>query len=166
MFLPNLNVCLACVFGLSFLFSSTVVSALPRGVFGYALLSVTAAIGQADLDFILRVVFWFYYGFFAVVLGIIWLMVGLSPRIRLPKRERRYRLGHLILIGANILGIIGFLTVLLQQRSLRNSIIPNQVPYASELDRQALNVAMAIVLICAPIGLFMVLSSRQRSERD
>jgi hypothetical protein len=56
--------------------------------------------------------------------------------------------------------------VFLNQRSLRNSIIPNQVPYASELDHQPLNVAMVIMLICAPIGLYMVSSSRQRPERD
>jgi hypothetical protein len=33
-------------------------------------------------------------------------------------------------------------------------------------DHQPLNLATAIVLICAPIGLFMVLSSRQRAGRD
>jgi len=164
MFLPNLNVYLTCVFGLSLLFSSTAISALPRAICGYALLNVTAAMGQADLDFILRVTFWFYYGLFAVVLGIVWLVVRLFPQIRLPERERRYRLGHLILNGSNILGIIGFLTVLLHQRSLRNSIIPNQVPYASELDHQPLNVAMTIMLICAPIGLYMIWSAQQRAE--
>jgi hypothetical protein len=134
-------------------------------VFGYALLKVTAAMDHVDLDFITRVVFWYYYCF-AIVLGIVWLIVGLSPRIRLPERERRDRLRHLFLIGTNILGIIGFLTVLLHQRSLRYAITPNQIPYASELDHQPINVAMAIMLICAPMGLYMVWSSRQRPEPD
>jgi hypothetical protein len=166
MFLPNLNVYLTCVFGLSFLFSGTVITALPRAVFGYALLKVTAAMGQVDLDFITRVTFWFYYGFFALVLGIFWLTMGLSPRIRLPEWERRYRLGHLFLSGANILGIMGVVAVVLHQRSLRYAITPNQIPYASLLDHQPINVAIAIMLICAPVGLFMVWSSRQRPEPD
>lgn len=157
MFLPNLNVYLTCVFVLGSLFSSTEVTALPRAFLWVAVLMTTHSLEDAGRS---SAIFWFYYYFFALLLGIVWLAKGLSPRIRNPERERRYRLGHLLLIGANILGILGILLLFFHHRSLGNEVA------ASEMNHQPINAAMAFMLICAPIGLYMIWSSRQRPEPD
>jgi hypothetical protein len=165
MFLPNLNVYLACVFGLSFVFSSGVIGIAPMAIV-YALAGVITVILGQDPFSVLRYAFWFYYYLFAIVLGIVWINVGLSPAIRLPERERRYRLGHWLLSGTNIVGIVGLIATVLHQRSRYEPTTPDRLAHATEVFDRPIIVAMTIVLVCAPIGLFMIWSSRRRTEPD
>jgi hypothetical protein len=83
-FLPNLNVYLACVFAVGALFSSTEITALPRELFGYALLMMTRPLDEAGQLFLFRAMFWFYYGVFAVVLGFVWTTKGYLPEFDSP----------------------------------------------------------------------------------
>jgi heme/copper-type cytochrome/quinol oxidase subunit 2 len=164
-FLPNLNVYLACVFGLSFLFSSGVIGIAPRAIV-YALAGVVAVIAGQNPFSVLRIAFWFYYFLFAIVLGIVWLVAGLSPRFPVSKREHRYRLGHWLLRCTNVVGIVGLIATFLDQRALHEAATPEQIAHASATFYRPIVITLTIVLVCAPMALYMVWSSRQRPEPD
>lgn len=95
------------------------------------------------------------YALLAALLGGWWWKFGLSPRVRRPDRERRFRWGHVLLAICNVLALGGLAASYLLPSLLTHTKLP-AMPAVSAL----ILMVYPLIPVAGIAGLIMVLGSR------